>query len=419
MSGSMRSGFSALRHREFRLVAVGNMVSQLGTWQQYVAMLWLARELTSSSFIISIVFAAQWVPFIVLSPFTGVVADRLDRRALVLWGNLAMIVPAALLGVLTQTDHIGLVTLGVLIVIGNSAQALTQPAAAAFVPSLVPATELHAAVALNMGMSSSTRVIGPAIGGIVVRSVGVEWGFYLNAISFLAVAVACSFVASRGRPAVNDGEGYLDSIRIGMRYLRANKAAMRILVMLTTITFFFVHAALLPSLVKDVLDGDAGTYGLASSAPGVGFVVAAVLTVALVDEALRVRFLFLSALAAGLATFVIGASTALPVTLAALVLFGGSFMTLNTLSSTLLLATSDDEYRGRVMGLFGVVSTGMFAFNAVAAGAMSKVIGLTRTIWGAGLLAMVFTLMHWAAGGSSVIRRALIDRRGTTDAEEG
>lgn len=400
-------GFSTLRHREFRLLAIGNMVSQMGTWQQYVAMLWLARELTDSAFLVTVVFAAQWVPFIVLSPFTGAVADRLDRRSLVLWGNVAMVLPAALLGALTQLDRINLVLLALLVVVGNSFQALTQPAASAFVPALVPPSEMHAAVALNMGMANSTRVIGPAIGGILVSRAGVEWGFYANAVSFLAVSIACLFVRTRSRPAGTQHDGYLSSVRLGLRYVRANRAATRLLLLLSAVPFFFVQAALLPNLVKDVLGGDAGTYGLLSSGPGVGFVVAAVLAVSITSDVVRIRLLFAAALGGSIAVFVVGMSRSVPLTFAALMLFGAAYMTLNTLASTLLLAASSDQYRGRVMAVFGMVSAGIFAVNAPPAGAVAKAVGVPTTIWASGLIAAGFSLAFVLSGMPGVIHRTL------------
>jgi MFS family permease len=108
MSETTGRALHALRLRDFRLIALGNTMSQMGTWVQYVALGWVARSLTANPFLISLVFAAQWLPFLLLSPFTGVVADRLDRRSIILWGNLAMIVPAVVLGSLISFDAIRL-----------------------------------------------------------------------------------------------------------------------------------------------------------------------------------------------------------------------------------------------------------------------------------------------------------------------
>ena len=179
-----RKALRALRFRDFRLIAIGNMVSEMGTWMQYVALGWVARELTSDTLLISIVFGVQWLPYLVLSPITGVIADRLDRRKIIFWGNIAMILPALALGLMIQTERITMFWLIVLVTLGGAAQACTRPAGLAFIPALVPNEDLHSALALNAGMSSSTRVIGPAIGGFLVSSWGLHGDFTSTQLVF-------------------------------------------------------------------------------------------------------------------------------------------------------------------------------------------------------------------------------------------
>jgi MFS family permease len=402
----------ALRHHDFRLIAVGNMVSQMGTWVQYVAMGWIARELTDNTLVISFVFAAQWLPYLVLSPLTGVVADRLDRRKIVLWGNIAMITPAVALGLLIQAHRITIPLLVTLIIVAGSAQAFTQPAANAFIPALVPKEQLHSAVSLNAGLSNSTRVIGPLIGGLIISAWGVAWGFHVNAVSFLAVAIACVAVRTRPPKAAPSTTGVIDGLRSGVVYLRANRAAMRIIILTGSTTFLLMHAGLMSIVAKDVLHGDAGTYGLISAAPGFGFIVAAVLTTMLKTDRQRTITLLFSASGTGLALLIVGLSRSLPITVGAMSLFGGSIMTMSTLASTLLLATSADEYRGRVMGLYGMVSTGLFTVNSIIGGAIAATIGTAFTIWLCGVAVIVAVALFAATGTLDVIRSALLTRSG-------
>lgn len=277
----------ALRVRDFRLIAGGNMVSQMGTWVQYVARGWVARELTDNTLLIAFVFAAQWFPYLVLSPITGVIADRIDRRKIVLWGNIAMIAPALTLGLLIQLHHIAIASLVALVIAGGAAQAFTQPAANAFIPALVPPQDLHSAIALNAGLSNSTRVIGPTIGGVIISAWGVAWGFHINAISFLGVAIACVAVKTRPKRNPPSKSGYWDGLRSGITYLRANRAAMRIMTLVAAVTLLMMNAGLMSIMAKDVLHGNAGTYGLLSSGPGFGFVAAALLTTTLTNNRRR------------------------------------------------------------------------------------------------------------------------------------
>ncbi len=402
-----RKALRALRFRDFRLIAVGNMVSELGTWMQYVALGWVARELTSNTLLISIVFAVQWLPYLVLSPVTGVIADRLDRRKIIFWGNIAMILPALSLGLMIQTHRLTMLWLIVLVTLGGAAQACTRPAGMAFIPALVPNEDLHSAVSLNAGMSSSTRVIGPAIGGVLVSSWGVAWGFHINAASFLAVSFACLAVRTRVPKPAPTKTSVVHEMRLGVGYLRDNRAAMRIVILMMAITLPLMQAGLMSIMAKDVLHGDAKTYGLLSAGPGFGFVLAAILTATLTTDHRRTLWMFVSGAGTGVALTIIGLSRSIPLTTAGMGLFGASFMTVNTLSSTLLLSTSADEFRGRVMGLFGMVSTGVFAINSVLGGAIATVIGAPMTIWLCGVTVLVAVAVFAYTGTLQVIRDGL------------
>jgi predicted MFS family arabinose efflux permease len=332
---------------------------------------------------------------------------RVDRRKIVLFGNLAMIVPALTLGILIQAHRIGFPSLIALVIAGGAAQAFTQPAANAFIPALIPPQHLHSAVSLNAGLSNSTRVIGPTIGGIIISRWGTPWGFYFNAFSFTAVAMACLLVKTRVPPAEQSNVGVLDGLRSGLIYLRANQVATRLIQLVAAVTFLLMHAGLMSIVAKDVLHGDAGTYGLISSGPGFGFVVAALATTFLKQDAHRTTALFCSSFGTGLALVIVGLSTAVPVTVVGMAVFGASFMTLNTLATTLLLTTSADEYRGRVMGLFGMVSTGLFTVNSFLGGLLASLIGAPVTIWACGAGVMVTVIVFLALGTRGLIDSAV------------
>jgi MFS family permease len=393
----------ALRSRDFRLITIGNMVSQMGTWVQYVAIGWVARELTASPLTVSLVFAAQWLPYLLFSPITGVAADRFDRRRIILWGNLSMILPALGLAALTHYDRLDMKWLLTLVIIGGVAQAFTQPAATAFVPALVPAEDLHAAVALNAGMTNSTRVIGPAIGGIIISLWGVEWAFFANAVSFLAVALACLLVHVRVEPKEPDGVGAIEGLRLGLQYARSHRAVWRILLMIATVTFLIMHAGLMSVMSKDVLHGDADTYGLISSGPGIGFVLATIATLALTTEERRTKSLFIAAFGTGFALLLIGVSRSVPLTVFGMAIFGATHMTFATVGSTLLLATTEDRFRGRVMGLFGMVATGMFTINSVIGGALATIFGAPATIMMCGTAVVLSAIAFALSGTKNVI----------------
>ena len=269
------------RHRDFRLLVGGNAVSQLGFWAQYVAVGWVASSLTSSKFLIALSFSAQFWPSLVLSPVAGALADRYDRRKLVLFGNLAMVFPPIVIGLLIQVHTISVLSLILLVMLGGAGQAFTQPATVALVPALVPEEEVHSAIALNAGLTSSTRVVGPSLAGLVIAAWGVAWGFHINGVSFLAVTFACMFIRVRRSPKRLEARSMRTDLKTGVAYARAHPIVGRLIVLVAIESFFFMHAALLPVIARQVLHGGVSTYGLLSSAPGVGFVGGAIVAASL------------------------------------------------------------------------------------------------------------------------------------------
>jgi MFS family permease len=396
----------ALKHRDFRIVAIGNMVSQMGFWAQYVAVGLAARSLTDSSFLIASMFSAQFWPSLLLSPIAGVMADRWDRRRLVMFGNLAMVAPPFLLGVLAQRHDLTLLTLFVLVFLGGAGQAFTQPATVAFIPALVPAVDLHSAIALNSGMTSSTRVIGPSIAGGIIGAWGLAWGFEVNAISFLAVTMACAAVRARPPKQAIATEGMVKQLRSGAAYARANPAVFRLILFTGVLSFFMMQAALMPIFARDVLHGDDQTYGWLAAAPGTGFVFGAVVAAALRSPEQRRIALVLSSSAMGVALLGVGISRTVIVTVAALGLFGLGWFTMYTLVTTMLITVSDDEYRGRVMGLFSTLTTGIIPINSLAAGAIAAGLGAPLTVGLCGGAVLAFVLLFCLTGGLGAVRTA-------------
>lgn len=398
---------AAMRHRDFRLIAIGNAVSQMGFWGQYVAVGWSAKQLTDSNLVISVLFGAQWLPMLLLSPFAGVFADRYDRRLIVMWGNVAMVAPPIATGVLVQTEHITLTLLLILVLLSGIGTAFTTPAASAFITALVPATDLHSAISLNQGLTNSTRIIGPALAGGMIAAWGPAWGFHVNAVSFLAVAAACGVV--RARPlaalAADARQGVLRELRTGIEYCRTNREVGLMILLVSMVGFFILHSSLLPVIAKDVLDGDASTYGLLATAPGVGTVLAAIVTTNLTSERSRLRVVIGSVCLVPLGVLAIGVSRTLPVALLALGAFGLVWMTFATLLSAMVVTVTDDAYRGRVVGLLSMASIGVFPVNSVIAGVMADIMGAATTIVVSAVALAMAVIVFFARGYMRVIVR--------------
>ena len=403
-SRRLGGALSSLRYRDFRLVAVGNMVSQLGFWSQYVGVGWAARELTESNFLVTLVFAAQFFPSLLLSSVAGVMADRYDRRRLVIAGNLAMVLPPILLGVLVETDRIGIAALVALVFLGGCGQAFTQPATMAFVPSLVPPEQLHSAIALNSGLMNSTRVVGPTLGSAIINAWGVAFAFFTNALTFLGVAGACGLVRTRPPASSLARDGLVRQLRSGAAYARANRAVARLILMAAMINFFLMQGPLMPIIARDVLDGGVSTYGLLSSAPGVGFVLGAIVAAALQDGRQRRAALVVCAVGVGASLLTVGMSRSIPMTVVALGFFGLTYFTFNTIVTTMLMSAASDNYRGRVMGLYGSLTVGMIPINSLIAGGLASAVGAPLTVGTCGVVILVCTGLFLASRSLATIK---------------
>lgn len=392
------ASFRVLRHRQLALVVLGNLVSQLGFWSQYVGVGWAVNSLTDSSVALGAAFAAPWVPGLLLSPVAGVLADRYDRRRMVIAGNVAMALPPFLIGLLLQQDVATVPSLVVLVFLGGVAQALTQPATGALVPELVPGEEVQQAIALNSGVMNGSRIIGPGIGGFAIRAWGIEWAFHLNAVSFFAVVVAWLFVTVPPVVRVPDLEPFLDRLRAGATYARGHPSVGRLLLLVGVAGFFVMQGALMPVFASDVLDGDAGTYAALSAAPGIGALIGAFLAGELAGPAARRRALAVAAPAMGACLVAFAVSRAVMLSVVLLAGFGVAFFMVNTIATTIVTTEAAPEFRGRVLGLLGTANIGLVPINAVVAGLLASAVGAVWTVAAAGSGLVAFTLWFVLSG---------------------
>lgn len=391
-------------HRDFRLLIVGNTLSQLGFWAQYVAVGWVATSVTDSKFLITLAFSAQFWPTLVFSPLAGLLADRRDRRRLVMYGNLAMVAPPLAIGLLIETGHITYLALVSLVFLGGVGQAFTQPATVAFIPALVPADRVPAAIAINSGVGQSTRIIGPALAGAVIAAWGVAWGFHINAASFLTVTVACLLVRTRTAPAARSTAGNVADLRAGLAYARGHPVVGRLILLTSAVSLLLMQAALMPIFAKQVLHGGVSTYGLLSSAPGIGAVFGALSFRWLQSGRPQRSSLVVGTVGVGLALLLVAVSRSVPLTVAALGLFGACYFAVSTTSMTLLIMVTEDGYRGRVISLFMMATGGLIPINSIIAGGLASALGAPLTVGLCGIGVLGSVAVFCLTRSSSVIR---------------
>lgn len=371
MAVTLARTFESLAVRNYRMFFGGQVVSWTGTWVQWVAQGWLVLRLTDSGLGLGLVTAIQWLPILLLGAWAGVVADRVDKRKLLIFTNASSGVLSLLLGLLTVA---GVVTLWMVIAVAlllGVVTALDNPARQTFTMEMVGRSRLANAVSLNTATFTTARVLGPAIAGVTISTVGIGPCFLLNAISVLPVTLALTFMnRSELRPSEQIARSK-GQVREGLRYVQSVPVLKTLLVMMAVIgTLQYNFAVLLPVLAKETFAGDAGTLGLIGAAIGIGMFAGSMTNAAIGRSDRRVL------LGAGFAlgTFTIlaaGAPTLWTAVLLLVPLGAASMAFLATMNATLQLTASDDM-RGRVMAIYFVLFLGSTPIGAPIVGWLSE-----------------------------------------------
>ena len=355
-----RRTFASLRrHRNYRLFFAGQIVSVSGTWMQNIAAAWLVLELTHSPMAVGILALCQFLPFTVFGLFAGVLVDRLDARKTVMGTQAAALVLAAILAGLTLAGHVTALDVELLTALRGVVLVLDAPARQALTFAMVGPDELPNAVALNSSLFNAARVVGPAVGGALVATVGVGACFTLNAASYLAVLAGLAAMRAAELQPVERPDRpprFLSGTAEALAYVRRSPATLLALVIVFVVsTLSFNFNVLLPVLAGQTLASDAGVFGLVTAAFGAGALLGALLSASLG----RASWTVLVGAVAGFGVAQLAVAPLRDATAAAVLLFvAGACFTLWTsaANSTVQLSTPG-PLRGRVIGLY------YFAFN--------------------------------------------------------
>jgi MFS family permease len=394
---------SLRRHRNYRIFFTGQLVSLAGTWMQNVALAWLVIELSGSPLAIGALAFWRFVPFTIFGLVAGVVADRIESRKLVMATQAAAMVISIALAVVTLTDTATLPLVYVLAALGGIALAFDAPGRQSLTFQMVGPRELPNAVALNSGLFNGSRVIGPAIAGLVIAAVGTGVCFVLNAVSFLAVLTALAIVREEELfPVAKDrGATIVGGLRRAASFAWNDRQLRRILAVVTVVsTVGFNFHVLVPLLAADTLHVGPEGFGLLSATFGLGALVGALATATFRQASWRL-------FATGTAAFGVLAIMLAPVHdayLAAVLLFGiGISFTLFTANANALVQlTAPDLLRGRLIGLYLFAFLGLAPVGGLLAGWLADVGGTTLAFAVAGLTAL-------AAIGVANARRVVAD----------
>lgn len=380
--GLRSSILRAFRWKNYRLFFAGQSFSLVGTWMQQVAMSWLVYRLTGSAFLLGVIGFVSMVPTLFVSPFAGVLADRWDRRRLLIaTQGLAMaqafVLAALVLSGSVQVWHI--IFLSLLLGIVNSCDV---PIRQSFVVEMIEAKEdLANAIALNSSMFHGTRLIGPSLAGMLISMVGEGVCFLVNGLSYIAVIV--SLVAMRLEPRARvPGKGkVLHEVFEGLSYALSSPPISSILLLLAGMSLVgFPYVILLPVFAREVLLGGPHTFGFLMTATGTGSFVAALYLASRRNVLGLNRLLVVSPALFGVCIAAFSFSRSLGLSLAILFFSGFAMMVLVTASNTIIQTVVDDDKRGRVMSLYTMAFMGVSPFGALIAGFMAGHIGSPNTV---------------------------------------
>jgi MFS family permease len=354
---SARRTFSSLANPNYRKFFFGQTVSLVGTWMQTTAQSWLVYTLTHSATDIGFVVALQTLPVLLLGPYGGVIADRVDKRRLMIVLQSFMGVQAAILAVLALTHVVTYVDVCVLAVVLGLNNCFENPSRQSFVLEMVGPTNLRNAVSLNSTMNNVARAVGPAVAGVLIAAVGEGWCFAVNAASFIAVVASLMMM---DRSALNPSTPTIRAkgqLREGFRYVARTPALAIPLVMMALVGMLaYEFQVTLPIVAGTVFHGDSALYGLLMAAMGIGAIIGGLWTAA--RGKTGVRALFRASLIFGVVMTFASLAPVIAVELIALALVGfASVSFLSMANSTLQLGT-DPQMRGRVMALWAVAFMG-------------------------------------------------------------
>lgn len=374
--------FRALRSRNFRLFVVGQGISLIGTWMQHVAMSWLVYRLTGSALLLGVVAFATQIPTFVIAPLAGVLADRWDRRRLLLVTQGLAMVQAAVLAAVVLAGVVQVWQIVVLSLVLGVANAADIPIRQSFVVEMVAeAEDLSNAIALNSSTVNVARLVGPAFAGLLIAVVGEGVCFALNSLSYLAVIAAlwAMRLTPRQRPPVQ--RRLLQELKEGVQYAFGFGPIRSILLLLAQTSLMGLpYAVLVPIFAKEILHGDAHTFGFLMSAAGCGALVGAFYlasrpsVLGLGRVIVRSEIIF----ACGLVLFALSKNLLLSLAALGLVGFGG--ITFVASCNTILQTILDEDKRGRVMSLFTMAFIGMVPIGSLGAGTIAALIGPRETL---------------------------------------
>jgi MFS family permease len=387
--------FRALKNRNYRLFYTGQGISLIGTWMQQVAMSWLIYRITGSAFMLGIVGFCSQVPSLFIFSFAGMIADRMDKRKMLIITQSLAMTQASILTVLVFTESISISHIILLSLAMGIINAFDMPLRQSFVIDTIERREdLANAIALNSSLFNAARLIGPTVAGAVISIAGEGICFLLNAISYIAVIISLvrMTVLFKGQSVRKSNP--LADIKSGIKYTLGFQPIRSIILLLALISFAGIpYMVLMPVFAKTVLHGNAHTLGLLTGFAGFGALTGALYLASKKSVIGLIRIISIATVLFGISLCLFAFSRVLPLSLLFAIFIGFSMIITMASCNTVLQTIVDDSMRGRVMAFYNVAFMGTAPFGSLAAGSLSEKIGPTFTVLSFGCVTIIGALL--------------------------
>ncbi len=371
--GKVPRTFAAFRHRNYRFFFAGQLVSLVGTWMQMVAEGWLVYQLSNSSFTLGFIRFLNTIPFTVLTLIGGAVADRLDKRRILLATQTVSMVLAFVLAGLVYTGVVKVWHVAVLAFLLGMANAFDVPARQSFVVDMVGKEDLMNAIALNASMFNGARVFGPALAGILIGLFGVAGCFSLNGLSFMAVIAGYLAMRLPERAAPTGPQASIRAATVeALKFVAENRILRAVMLLVAIVSLFgWPYSVLMPVFARDVLHVGATGYGYLMAANGVGALAGALTLASLGGQVKRRTLVFVGVFGFSLMTFLFALSRNVWLSGAALACAGWFMIVFFATANTSVQIRSPDLLRGRIMGVYSLSFIGLSPVGSLLAGAVA------------------------------------------------
>ncbi|MDD4052866.1 MAG: MFS transporter [candidate division Zixibacteria bacterium] len=392
----VKGTFRALRHRNFRLFFIGQMISVTGMWMQVVAQSWLVYRLTGSAVLLGVVGFVGNLPSFVFAPLAGVLADRWNRHRLLVATQVASMIQALLFAVLILTNVIAVWHIIVLSCLLGFINAFDMPIRQSFVPDMLDRKDdLSNAIALNSTMVNGSRLIGPSIAGILIAAVGEGYCFLINGLSFIAVIGALLAMKGYRKQKKVRHEPVWQGLKVGFSYVFGFPPLSAIILLLALVSLLGMpYVILMPIFAKTILGGGPNTLGFLMAATGIGALVAAIYLASRNNVRGLGKMVGVSTGIFGLGLVLFSFSRSFPLSVALMAVTGFGMITQMAGSNTVLQTITEEDKRGRVMSFYTMAFRGMAPFSSLLAGGLASAIGAPYTLLISGLCTMLGALWY-------------------------